>query len=202
MPGDAHREAALLPNCKVPPQFPGMLAVQLRCGHATLSSNDVDCSQDASRLLDLCRQSIIFDSLAAVSDCLSEIAHDSSVRIVQVATRPVSVPLAVRCSCCCWRPHSICAAQVKNRMDPAFDSARTAGYRDVVVNLQLVSEDAQLLGVARHICELQLILAPIFERKVRGCACSCQAASGWLKQCVGSLPASGAFKGHNSVFAL
>jgi hypothetical protein len=170
-----------------------MLAVQLRCGHAALSPNDVDCSQDASRLLDLCRQSIIFDSLAAVSDCLSEIAHDSSVRIVQVATRPVSVQLG---------PHSICAAQVKNRMDPAFDSARTAGYRDVVVNLQLMGEEAQLLGVARHICELQLILAPIFERKVRGCACSCQAASGWSKQCVGSLPASGAFEGHDSVFAL
>ena len=52
-------------------------------------------------------------------------------------------------------------------MDPAFDSARTAGYRDVVVNLQLVGEDAQRLGVARHVCELQLILVPIFERKVR-----------------------------------
>jgi hypothetical protein len=57
--------------------------------------------------------------------------------------------------------------QVKNRMDPAFDSARTAGYRDVVVNLQLVSEDAELIGVARHICELQLILVPVFERKVQ-----------------------------------
>ncbi len=56
--------------------------------------------------------------------------------------------------------------QVKNRMDPAFDSARTAGYRDVVVNLQLVSEEAEMLGVARHICELQLILIPVFERKV------------------------------------
>jgi len=49
-------------------------------------------------------------------------------------------------------------------MDPSFDSARTAGYRDVVVNLQLVGEDAQRLGVARHVCELQLILVPVFER--------------------------------------
>ncbi len=54
-------------------------------------------------------------------------------------------------------------------MDPAFDSARTAGYRDVVVNLQLVGEDAERLGVARHICELQLILVPVFARKVRRC---------------------------------
>ncbi len=58
--------------------------------------------------------------------------------------------------------------QMKNRMDVAFDSVRTAGYRDVVVNLQLVGEDAQQLGVARHVCELQLILVPVFERKVRG----------------------------------
>ncbi len=65
----------------------------------------------------------------------------------------------------CW------GVQVKNRMDPTFDSARTAGYRDVVENLQLVtvSEDAERLGVARHICELQLILVPVFERKVRSC---------------------------------
>ena len=54
-------------------------------------------------------------------------------------------------------------------MDPAFDSARTAGYRDVAVSLQLVSEDAVRLGVARHVCELQLILVPIFDRKVRSC---------------------------------
>ena len=52
-------------------------------------------------------------------------------------------------------------------MDPAFDSARTAGYRDVVVNLQLVGEVAQRLGVARHVSELQLILAPILELRVR-----------------------------------
>jgi hypothetical protein len=57
--------------------------------------------------------------------------------------------------------------QVKNRMDPEFNSARTAGYRDVVVNLQLVNEEAELLGVARHVCELQLILVPVFELKVR-----------------------------------
>ena len=52
-------------------------------------------------------------------------------------------------------------------MDPGFDSARSAGYRDVVVNLQLVSKDAEQLGVERHICEVQLILVPIFERKVQ-----------------------------------
>jgi hypothetical protein len=54
-------------------------------------------------------------------------------------------------------------------MDPAFDSARSAGYRDVVVNLQLVGKDAEQLGVERHICEVQLILVSFFERKVQNC---------------------------------
>ena len=40
--------------------------------------------QDVSRLLDLCRQTILFDSLAGVADCLTAIADDSSVKIVQV----------------------------------------------------------------------------------------------------------------------
>jgi hypothetical protein len=71
-------------------------------------------------------------------------------------------------------------AQVKNRMDPAFDSARTAGYRDVAVSLRLVGEAARRLGLVRHVCELQLILAPVFERKVR--------RSGGSKQLVCALP--------------
>jgi hypothetical protein len=52
-------------------------------------------AQDASRLLDLCRQSILFDSLAGVAACLTAMAEDSSVEIVQVASH--SVRIAVFC---------------------------------------------------------------------------------------------------------
>ena len=60
--------------------------------------------QDASRLLDLCRQSIIFDSLAGVADCLNEIAQDSSVRIVQVAAQlaPISESVSPALCSLCW----------------------------------------------------------------------------------------------------
>jgi hypothetical protein len=51
-------------------------------------------------------------------------------------------------------------------MDPDFDSARTAGYRDVVVNLQLAGPEAVQLGLTTHVCELQLILTAVFELKV------------------------------------
>ncbi len=59
-----------------------------------LSAN-ADYPQDASRLLDLCRQSIIFDSLAGVAECLGVIAQDSSVRIVQVTAQPISETLSL-----------------------------------------------------------------------------------------------------------
>jgi hypothetical protein len=52
-------------------------------------------AQDASRLLDLCRQCILFDSLAGVAACLTAMAEDSSVKILQVASP--SVRTAVIC---------------------------------------------------------------------------------------------------------
>ena len=57
--------------------------------------------------------------------------------------------------------------QVKNRLDPAYDSAKSAGYRDVLVTLRLVNEETVSMNVENHICELQLILAPFYELKVR-----------------------------------
>ena len=51
-------------------------------------------------------------------------------------------------------------------MDRSFDSAQTAGYRDVSINLRLVNSRTAELGVDTHVCELQLILLPIFRLKV------------------------------------
>jgi hypothetical protein len=84
-----------------------------------LRSPNVAGPQDASRLLDLCRQSIIFDSLAGVADCLTEIAHDSSVRIVQVpysSLRPLRYVLPVAAQLP-LSPHSISAL---SKSCPAF----------------------------------------------------------------------------------
>ena len=65
--------------------------------------------QDVSRLLDLCRQSIVFGDLFAVADCLRAIAADSDVRL----------------------------ARIRNKMDPAFDSRSSAGYRDLAVSFRV-----------------------------------------------------------------
>ena len=56
-------------------------------------------------------------------------------------------------------------------MDPGYDVWRTAGYRDVVVNVQVVPPLAVRLGCHAHICEIQLILASIFSLKVPPSLC-------------------------------
>ena len=40
-------------------------------------------AQDPSRLLDLCRQSILFGAVGDVAACLAAIAEDPDVRVVQ-----------------------------------------------------------------------------------------------------------------------
>jgi hypothetical protein len=59
--------------------------------------------------------------------------------------------------------------RIKNRLDPDYDSARSAGYRDVGVNLRVVTPETRALGVDAHVCELQLLLRRFAELKVRSC---------------------------------
>ena len=91
-----------------------------------------------SRLVDLCRQCIVFDSLNDLAACLETIAADQDVLIVRV----------------------------KNRLHPAYDSSASGGYRDVAVNLRISCETSVEVGVDCHIGELQLILRPFAENKV------------------------------------
>jgi hypothetical protein len=89
-------------------------------------------------LLDLCRQSIVFDDLAGVAACLRAIATDPEARLVRVG----------------------------NKLDPGFDSRASAGYRDLSLNLRVVTAATERLGVDTHVCEVQLILREIAELKV------------------------------------
>jgi hypothetical protein len=95
--------------------------------------------QNVSRLLDLCRQSIYFESLAGVAACLNAIAIDGDASVVRV----------------------------KNRLDPELDAAASAGYRNLAVNLRLASPEARALGVETHVCEVQLLLVSMAAIKVR-----------------------------------
>ena len=56
--------------------------------------------------------------------------------------------------------------RIKNRLDPAYDSGRSAGYRDVALNLRVVTAEAMALGVDLHVCEVQLLLRPFAALKV------------------------------------
>ena len=94
--------------------------------------------QDVSRLLDLCRQSIVFDSAVDVAACIRAVRGDSDARIVRI----------------------------KNKLDPAFDAGPYGGYRDVALNLRLSTPATVRLGLESHVCELQLLLRPYAEIKV------------------------------------
>ena len=79
----------------------------------------------AARLVDIVRQRIIFDSLSDICKCLEIIANDPDLAIVRF----------------------------KTRFDPRTDALRTAGYRDVVVVLRVVTHRTTSIGVAGHRCE-------------------------------------------------
>ena len=96
-------------------------------------------AQDISHLLDICRQTIIFEDPSSLAKCMSIIDRDSEANVVRV----------------------------KNRLDPTFNTARSAGYRDVALNLKLVTEETLKMGLEEHVCEVQLILLPMFQLKVR-----------------------------------
>ena len=68
-------------------------------------------SSDVSKILDIVRQSIIFDSVADLTSCLCVISEDEDVELVRV----------------------------KNRLDRRYDASATAGYRDVLLNLRFLS---------------------------------------------------------------
>lgn len=56
--------------------------------------------------------------------------------------------------------------RIKNRLDPSYDSAQSAGYRDVLINIRLATAESYTLGVNAHVCELQLLLRHYAELKV------------------------------------
>lgn len=89
-------------------------------------------------LLDLCRQCITFESVEDIARCLHAISSDPEVQI----------------------------CRIKNRMDPNYNSAVSAGYRDVVLNIRVSNEQTAALGIDGHVCEVQLIHTLFAELKV------------------------------------
>ena len=94
--------------------------------------------QNVSLLVDICRQSIYFSSVGDLRACLNAISEDCEV-----------VPV-----------------RLKNRIDPAFSSDASAGYRNLAINLRIVTEQTLALGVETHVCEVQLMLIDMTVIKV------------------------------------
>jgi hypothetical protein len=94
--------------------------------------------QDTSWLVDLCRQSIVFEDVNSLADCLRAISADQEVQVVRV----------------------------KNRLDAEYNAQQSGGYRDVSLNIRIVNERAKQLGLSGHVGEVQLLLKSVAELKV------------------------------------
>ena len=89
-------------------------------------------------LVDVCRQTIVFEGVNDLTQCLKVLSEDQDVHILRI----------------------------KNRLDPFYDARQSAGYRDVAMNLCISNEQTQVLCIDQHVCELQLLLKSVAEMKV------------------------------------
>ena len=92
---------------------------------------------DPSRLLDLCRQSLVFQDLDDLLGFLDAMRFDSDIQIVRL----------------------------HNLLDPSYSAAHSAGYRDVHVNLRMRTPAVLAGGAWGHVCEVQLLLIPFARIK-------------------------------------
>eukprot|EP00285_Hemiselmis_virescens_P009409 CAMPEP_0173379784 /NCGR_PEP_ID=MMETSP1356-20130122/2596_1 /TAXON_ID=77927 ORGANISM="Hemiselmis virescens, Strain PCC157" /NCGR_SAMPLE_ID=MMETSP1356 /ASSEMBLY_ACC=CAM_ASM_000847 /LENGTH=703 /DNA_ID=CAMNT_0014333185 /DNA_START=14 /DNA_END=2122 /DNA_ORIENTATION=+ len=92
---------------------------------------------DASYLVDIARNSIIFECIQDICVCIQTICSDKDVVV----------------------------ERIKNRMDPDYDTELSAGYRDVCINLRIATEWTEHMGVSTHVCEVQLLLTRIAKNK-------------------------------------
>mmetsp|Transcript_5051 Transcript_5051/g.11825 ORF Transcript_5051/g.11825 Transcript_5051/m.11825 type:complete len:120 (+) Transcript_5051:44-403(+) len=93
--------------------------------------------KDVSKLTDICRNAMVFLEVDHLLLGLEAILSDPEIVL----------------------------GRVKNRLAFDYDPALSAGYRDVALNLCIRSPYTMELGVAGHVCELQLILKDFAELK-------------------------------------
>ena len=84
---------------------------------------------DVSRLTDIVRQRIVLRSLQDVASCLEAVLKDPELEVVGL----------------------------QNGYDARKDASKTAGFREVVLQLKMHSRATNFFGVSSHICELQLL---------------------------------------------
>ena len=92
---------------------------------------------DASRLADIVRFSLFFDTFTDLTLALGVIVTDFDVKV----------------------------ERVKSRLSLKHDGNATAGYRDVMLNLRICTKETAMLGCDTHLCEVQLVLKSFGELK-------------------------------------
>lgn len=92
---------------------------------------------DVSRLSDVCRFSLYFDTFTDLTQALGIIVTDTDIKV----------------------------ERVKCRLSVNFDASHTAGYRDIMLNLKISNDYICALGCETHACEVQLVLRSFGELK-------------------------------------
>ena len=99
---------------------------------------------DWRQLCDLCRTSLVFETIPQLEACLRAIGADAELEVFT-------------------------AGDGKMRLREGFDAQRlSGGYRDIQLCVRLNCEEARARGVHEHLCEVQLHLAPIIALKSGG----------------------------------
>mmetsp|Transcript_18739 Transcript_18739/g.29244 ORF Transcript_18739/g.29244 Transcript_18739/m.29244 type:complete len:109 (+) Transcript_18739:1769-2095(+) len=90
-----------------------------------------------SRLVDVTREAIVFESISDIEEALLAIEADPDVVVVRV----------------------------KDRLDPVKSVEDTAGFRCCIINLHVLNYHSVRLGLERHVAEVQLLLRSFAEIK-------------------------------------
>lgn len=90
---------------------------------------------DASKLVDICRERILFDSIEDMLKCCHSIICDKDIII----------------------------KRVKNRMSMHYDSNKTAGFRFLLFNFCIVTPETSRLQLDHHVCEVMLVHRPFYD---------------------------------------
>ena len=96
---------------------------------------------DVSRVSDIVRQCIVFDTVHDICEAIRALGADSEIQVVRI----------------------------KNRMSPSYDARLSCGYRDVLLNMCIDLPLTRELGLFKHVCELQLVLKSfVYHREAEG----------------------------------
>lgn len=95
---------------------------------------------DFSCLCDLVRTSIVFNNVQSLTECFEAIASDPDVVLIYQGDH-------------------------KFRLRRDYDADQSCGYRDLQLSVRIDNDVTRMLGISKHVCEVQLHLDTILTIK-------------------------------------